>query len=253
MTDVAFCRDIKPGARGKDVIAHKRAVSRAFPDLYPWQDFSGYYGRYFEKAVIKAKKRLELGSDDGIIREPFHTALEQHRAHNKPSEWAFDDYAKLLATEYCHTFTTQTVRDKIVEAGFYWYARRWKTKYSQNRPGEMCKPPQVASAWDCSLFFTNTHYAADAPDPNGYNYKGLMYTGSLLAGGKKVPLSKLRKGDAVMYGYTSSARPGFPVGSPTHVALYVGDGMVLSFGSYPMKYLPYDYRGINCYVSYEVN
>ena len=45
------------------------------------------------------------------------------------------------------------------------------------------------------------------------------------------------KADMVFYGY----HPSIP-GAPGHVALYVGNGRVLSLGSYPMRYLPVYYR-----------
>lgn len=102
------------------------------------------------------------------------------------------------------------------------------------------------------MFFTNCHYAGGAPDPNRLGYNGFGYTGTLLAGGKKCLQRDILPGDAIMYGYTMVARPGFPVGSPTHVALYVGNGKVLSLGSYPMGYYPYDYRSINCFVHYDI-
>lgn len=247
MPEVAFCRDIKPGSRGEDVTAHKRAVSRANPSLYPWHAFSDFYGAEFKKAVISMFPR-----SDGIITLRQHNLLEKKHAKNKPSEWAFDAPAIKLASDYCKSYEKAHVRDEIVEAGFYWYAHRYQIRYSQNRPAIMCKPPTIPAQWDCSMFFTNCHYAGGAPDPNRLGYKGIGYTGTLLAGGARCKQSDLEPGDAIMYGATIVARPGFPVGSPTHVALYVGKGMVLSLGSYPMGYYKYDYRGINCFVHYDI-
>jgi hypothetical protein len=247
MPNVAFCREIKPGARGKDVIAHKRAISRANPKAYPWHDFSPFYGPIFKNAVIKM-----FPQSNGIITSSRHEALERKKAYKK-DEPAFDAMATKLAQDYCSAFGKQHVRDEIVEAAFYWYAHRYDMDdYSQKRAGEMCKPPQVPDEWDCSMFVTNAHYAGGAPDPNRLNFSGYGYTGSLLAGGKRCNFSELAPGDAIMYGYTTRAKPGFPVGSPTHVALYVGNKKVLSMGSYPMKYLEYDYRSINCYVHYNI-
>jgi hypothetical protein len=247
MPDVSFCRDIKPGARGDDVIAHKRAISRADPKAYPWHEFSEFYGEFFKDAVIKM-----FPNSKGIIGKVQHEALEKKKARNK-DEPAFDSVAVNLARNFCAEFTRDHTRDHIVEAGFFWYAHRASIAYSQNRAAIMCKPPTVPRRWDCSMFVTNCHYAGGAPDPNRMNYTGYGYTGSLLATGtKKKSVDEILPGDAIMYGYTTHARPGFPVGSPTHVALYVGNHKVLSLGSYPVKYLAYDYRSINCFVHYDL-
>lgn len=251
--NVTFCRDIKPGARGNDVTAHKRALSRAYPDLYPWHDFTDYYGEFFERAVIRAKARSNMSSNDGIIRVNFHEKLERTRAKRKPGEWAFDSYAEKIAHDFCTEFTKPKTREEIVEAGFFWYSKRSQINYSQARPFTLLKPPQVPRRWDCSAFVTACHYAGGASDPNNMRYSGYGYTGSLMAGGTRCDLKDLQIGDAILYGFTTKARPGFPKNSPTHVALYVGDGMVLSHGSYPMKYLDYEYRSdINCYVTYDI-
>jgi cell wall-associated NlpC family hydrolase len=42
--------------------------------------------------------------------------------------------------------------------------------------------------------------------------------------------SDLDPGDLVFYGRTTAATPAFPIGSPTHVAVYDGDGGVYSQG-----------------------
>lgn len=250
--NVAFTRKLRKGDQGRDVIAHKRAVSRAFPELYPWpkKGFSGYFGIHFENAVrascvvmnIKPRKVIDLD---------YHEHLERRRRRRKKSEWAFDAYSIKLAKDYHDYYQQRRVRERIVEAAFFWYGRRSEIHYSQNRPYQKKKPPQVPSVWDCSSFVTNCYYASGASDPNNRNYDGSGYTGTLLSNGIKIPFSKIEPADLIMYGYTVTARPGFPVGSPTHVAIYVGEGRVLSLGSYPMGYYEYSYRSINCCVTYD--
>lgn len=251
--NVPFCRVLDFGTIGNDVVAHKRALSRAFPDLYPWRkNFTTYYGRYFDKAVKEAQVRLAV-KRTGILDAETHEALEKRHAKNKPTEWAFDLRSEYLASEYCKVHAEDKIRRAIKEAGWYWYARRALIAYEQRRPYVPIKPPQYPPSMDCSVFFTLCHYAGGAPDPNGRRYDGLGYTGTLLTGGTRTSLSQLRVGDAIFYGFTKVARPGFPLNSPTHVALYDGDGMVLTMGSYPMKYLEFDYRSdINTYMHYQV-
>ena len=54
--NVIFPREIKQGMSGLDVVAHKRAISRARPDLYEWAEFTPLAGDYFMDAVVAWKK-----------------------------------------------------------------------------------------------------------------------------------------------------------------------------------------------------
>ena len=156
-----------------------------------------------------------------------------------------------------HVVPEGKVREAIVSAAFYWYAHRGGIAYSQYRPFQMGKPLWKPSRWDCSAFATNCHYAGGAPDPNGRGYDHLGYTGTLCDHGTRVgSVSQLAPGDLIFYGH-SRRQAGFPSGSPTHVAVYVGvkggRHMVISHGHYPMGYYPYNYRSdINHYRHYKV-
>jgi len=253
--EVKFPRDIIEGIHGKDVIAHKRALSRARPDIYPWHVFSPYAGEYFLNAIVRWKKSRGLGKTRKLGLHA-HDVLERTHAKNHPTEWAFDSRAIKLAKDYWDAVTKtpdELVRDRIVAAGFFWYAHRWNIAYSQYRPMPLGRPPFVPFRIDCSGFTTICYYAGGAPDPNGRGYDHLGYTGTLMDHGSRVNhISDLLPGDMVFYGY-SYPRPGFNRGDPTHVALYVGDGKVLSMGSYPMKYYPYNYRrDVNHFRHYRV-
>ena len=256
--NVKFPRDITRGCTGKDVVAHKRAISRAVPKRYPWHDFTPYAGDNFMRAVQAWKRSKNMNSLPRIGRTA-HEALERTHAKEKPDEWAFDAVAVKLAHDYWELVQVKPeskVREAIVSAAFYWYAHRGRIAYSQYRPFQMGKPLWVPSRWDCSAFATNVHYAGGAPDPNGRNYDHLGYTGTLCDHGVRVgSIDQLDPGDLIFYG-SSGSRPGFPSGSPTHVAVYVGvkNGrhMVISHGHYPMGYYPYNYRSINHMRHYKV-
>jgi hypothetical protein len=85
---------------------------------------------------------------------------------------------------------------------------------------------------DCSGFATLVYKAAGQPDPNGGNYSGNGYTGTLAANGKRT--SDPQPGDLGFYG------SGPPWG---HVVVYLGGGEVASFGSDPgPRILPAHYR-----------
>lgn len=256
--NVLFPRDIRLGLIGDDVVGHKRAISRAMPDVYPWRQFSNYAGPYFIHAINEFQKAHGL-TPASKIGQRSHAVLEQTHAENKPHEWAFDQYAIDLCKKYYyehHKTPEERIRETIVSAAFYWYAHRYNIAYSQTRPFQKCKPPQVPSRWDCSAFVTNCWYAANAPDPNGRKYDGEGYTGTLITNGERVSsIFKLMPGDLIFYGY-SPQRPGFRLGDPTHVAIYVGvfndNHMIVSNGSYPMHYTYYNYRAVNQYRHYDV-
>lgn len=252
--NVKFCRVMQLGFRGNDIIAHKRALSRAFPKLYPWwkKGFSDYYGQAFKDAVKGAQLVMKLPTT-GQIDKTTHDALKRrHRALINETEWAFDEYSIRLADIYCTNHAALTKRELIVNAGFFWYVHRKQIAYSQTRPFQVCKPPQVPSRWDCSAFVTNCYYAGKATDPNGRDYDGLGYTGTLISHGTRCDFSELEPADLIFYGF-SSGKPGFSAGSPTHVAMYVGGGNVLSMGSYPMGFYDYNYRrDINTYMHYNI-
>jgi len=253
--DVKFPRALTPGVIGKDVVAHKRAISRWNPDVYPWQDFSNVAGPFFMKAVIVFKKQHGLGTTKQLGMKA-HNALERTHAKNKPNEWAFDARSIELAQEYYDAVTIspeEKIRGQTKYSGFFWYNNRMAIRYSQYRPMEVLKPPRVPLHWDCSGFVTNCWYGGGGPDPNGRGYDGQGYTGTLIAHGHRVDMSAMKVGDLVFYGYTPYSYPGFNKGDPTHVAIYVGNGMILSLGHYPMIYAKYTYRSdLNHFRHYDV-
>lgn len=256
--NVAFCRPLKRGLRGKDVTAHKRAISHAVPGMYPWKgsNFTDYFGGELEKAVkaFQQQKGLKV---DGSIGSVTHEALERTPTKNKPDEWAFDSVAVNLADIFCQEYLKKTVREAVVAAGFFWYEHRLLIAYKQLRPYPIIKPPDVPSWLDCSSFYTVCCYAGGAPDPNGRGYDGQGYTGTLMNHGTRVAsVANLQPGDAIFYGYSSGSGPAFRRGDPTHVALYVGliNGVhsVISHGHYPMGLYRYDYTRINHFRHYNI-
>jgi hypothetical protein len=91
---------------------------------------------------------------------------------------------------------------------------------------------------DCSSFATLVYKAANLPDPNGFGYNGSGFTGTLVPNG--VWKNKGAPGDMAFYGsnsqgQTTRARPG-------HVAIYIGGGMCIGFGSTPIKKHHVHYR-----------
>lgn len=251
--NVRFFRELREGMSGSDVIAHKRALSRARPDLYEWAQFTPYAGPFFLDAVVRWKQSKGLGTQR-VLGGRAHESLERTHRKGSATEWAFDSRAIQLAQDYydAHSKTPeQRVREAIVAAAAYWYSHRSQIMYSQYRPFQRGRPPWVPSRWDCSGFVTCCYEAGGAPDPNGRGYDGLGYTGTLIEHGSPVAKANLKAGDLVFYG-SSWGKPGFPAGSPTHVAVYAGNGLVYSMGSYPMGLYAVGYRPINHCRTYTV-
>lgn len=233
-------RDSKPGG---DVVGIKRGLSRA--GYLPWGKFTPDYG----VVAVNACKRFQ--NDHGILATghygpPTHEALRTSHRKGHPAQWAFDDKAiELLHDAYVqqHTSPEERAAAQMIEVVSFWIAHRSTIHYAEIRPFPLVRPPDDEFTTDCSGFFDTVYFAIGAPNPNGGDYNGLAYTVSLVGRGHAVRFDELEVGDAIFYGYTRVASPAFPVGSPTHVAPYIGGGYVGSHGSEPgpLK-LPVRYR-----------
>lgn len=83
-------------------------------------------------------------------------------------------------------------------------------------------PPAYPHWEDCSSYATWCYWVAKLRDPNGMNYNGFGYTGTQINNGRRLyTMAQVRDGDLIFYG-----RNGI-----SHVAIYVGNGRVVSHGS----------------------
>lgn len=146
----------------------------------------------------------------------------------------------------------QTKRQQVVEAAWLGYNMRDNISYTQGSSrwsGITLKkyPPRYPNWADCSSFTTWCYWAyfGDGWDfVNGAFWKA-GYTGTQINHGKLVAYTKARPGDLVFYGDS--------MWNIHHVAMYVGNGMVVSHGSNPgPSYRSIDYRPdrqqIRCYI-----
>ena len=122
------------------------------------------------------------------------------------------------------------LRSKIVAAAWFGYTNRMNIHYQEVRPmpSSLSLAAHQVINTDCSGFVTLCYKAGGASDPNGFNYNGYGFTGTLLNHGKPVTINNLQPGDLCFYGHPTVV----------HTAIYVGKGMVISNGLYPMQYLP---------------
>jgi len=225
-------RIIKPGDKGPDVQALKRALSKA--GLFPWPGDhpDPNYGPKAQAAVKQFQQQHGF-DDDAEVGPKTLTAL-------LPS---FDRFGLHLLAQGQSAEGAEGKRRTIVATALLAYNKNAEIHYtmdSRRMDGvvHQIRPPHVPSYGDCSSMVTWYYWVAGAPDPNGVNYNGTGYTGTLAQHGETVSVEQSKPGDYVLYG---SAPPWH------HVALLVGvkngKHMVVSHGSEGGPYyVAYNYR-----------
>lgn len=124
-----------------------------------------------------------------------------------------------------------SARDKQIALQIGWhtalYNRRMAVLYSQIRPSQL-GPANLITRADCSGSVAGGCAWAKILPKVDWRYTN---TWAQITFGQSVPdVAHAKVGDVFLYG------------SPSHEALYLGDGLVWSFGSYPIKILRHDYR-----------
>jgi cell wall-associated NlpC family hydrolase len=89
-----------------------------------------------------------------------------------------------------------TLRQKIVAAARWGIANEPRIHYGQTRPIPLARDLPLTT--DCSGFVTLCYFLAGAPDPNGLDYSGSGWTGTLLR--HLARTDRLRAGDVVVWG-----------------------------------------------------
>lgn len=89
-------------------------------------------------------------------------------------------------------------REKIVAWARWGVRNTALIHYREIRPFPLDRTLPLTT--DCSGFVTLCYRLAGAPDPNGLNYNGNGYTGTLLDHGRPVLPGAVRPGDIIVYG-----------------------------------------------------
>lgn len=222
---VPLPRTLVVGESGKDVIAMQRGLRKAG------------VRRYAATASFAAPTRLQVKkfqdkhsiAQTGIYGPNTHAAMIPY----------LDTYGVSLFVEV-DAILHPTVRQRVMAAAWEGYLKRDQIHYTQG-PLRMSGVrrkillPNVPPEEDCSSFATWCYWIAGADDPNGFGYNGYGNTGSLWPRGKHVTIAQCRVGDLVFYRWEN--------GEPGHVAIWAGNGKVVSNGSEPGPlYEDWDYR-----------
>jgi peptidoglycan hydrolase-like protein with peptidoglycan-binding domain len=214
------------GMDGGDVEAAQRALWRSL-DNDSTNARNGVYGDQTVADVRRFRLRYGVNPTDPstAILRPLWNAL---------TRW-MDQTAIDLAHEAPEPAPVQPAAswDRVGDVAWQCYLRRDAFRYAQLRPMEAVDGPPLIQT-DCSGLYTDCCRLAGVPNPNRSDgvFDGYGYTGSLVEHGRWT--STPQRGDAAMYGD--------PYGSSGHVAVYLGDGSVVSFGHDPMEHYPVRYR-----------
>ena len=208
----ALPREIMLGAKGRDVRAYQRALRKA--GYRPkGTKTTNVFDQQMDGEVRAFHKATGLLVDGEIGPNTFGKLLPYLDAWGK----------RLLAA--VKPDVPSSIRQKVVASAFVGFNNRDSIRYTQSGQRmqgirEHIRPPRFPQFEDCSSFATWCYWAAGGPDPNGLNYNGQGYTGTQIAHGVECP--NPRPGDLVFYGPSHS--------SINHVAVYVGNGNVVSHG-----------------------
>lgn len=100
--------------------------------------------------------------------------------------------------------SSEELRARIVEFCRWSIAHQGDWHYAQERPMERLLAPGQLKALprraDCSEHATDAYAYAGAPDPNGQNYNGTGFTGTMLSHCRNVPRLQAKPGDLAVFG-----------------------------------------------------
>lgn len=171
------------------------------------------------------------------------TGIYGPHTHRKLAKWYTDGGAKILQRIAAERAEAQK-RARMV----YWCRTTAGKDWIYSGPGsptiskrmdivrnDIKNPARGGIFEDCSSGATGLAYLSKLPDPNRNGYAGWGNTTTMIANRAHLPLSQLQPGDYVFYGTS--------IFHITHVAIYLGNGLVWSFGSEPTpRILKLNYR-----------
>lgn len=163
----------------------------------------------------------------GIYGQRTHNALAPRYTKEQVGDLRFLADQRIRALRY-QTIGIVTAHAKIFEK---------RMQYCDFGSLSSCSHRGVWPAWpdvphhtDCSGYVSWVYFQAGLPNPNG---SGVGTTKTLIYHGAPIPHNgPLHVGDLIFYG------------SNTHVAIYIGHGLVSSHGQAYINIHPYNYRSI---------
>jgi peptidoglycan hydrolase-like protein with peptidoglycan-binding domain len=156
----------------------------------------GEYGPATSGAVRRAK--LALGYPPQQVNGAAGELLVSYLDGSKKLP---PDFAARRAARKHDAAKALTIRKHIVANARWGIAHEPDVHYEQLRPMEgLREARKLPLHTDCSGFSTLCYAWAGAPDPNGVDYDGTGYTGTLLRHMEQIPLAAVQPGDLVVWG-----------------------------------------------------
>lgn len=185
-----------PLMSGDDVKhAQELLATNPFGDFQPGT-VDGQYGPATAEATRRAK--LALGFPDERVDGSFGKGLLAYLAGTKALP---PDFKARAADRAKQAGDHAALRDKIVGFARWGIANEPQIHYQELRPMDgLDQPKKLPLRTDCSGFTTLCYKWAGAPDPNGLNFNGSGYTGTMLQHGRQIAQSAARPADLVVWG-----------------------------------------------------
>lgn len=224
-------RTLHAGDSGPDVKALQQALRKALAP-HARNNAQGHYGSLTVRDVAAFKRGWTSDSDGHVAGALVWNHLEQYLG---AQQRRLLRAARVLEVAQQHESKETTIRKKIVAEGYWALANNGLFVYRQVRPmPSSLHVREARDRVDCSTFVTLCYKAAGAIDPNGRGYDGNGYTGSQWGRGEATAAPA--PGDVAFYGRMDGGD------IPSHEALVVDGGYVISDGSTPIAKHPIRYR-----------
>ena len=181
--------------------------------------------------TMEAQKQLRIPVD-GELGPRTYTALRDKGAFDKLADQLLAEYADQVDEAAHARAAVDKLRADVVSIGLALHNRRARIAYSQSRPTQL-RPVLLTTRLDCSGLVARCMWGAGLKLP-GVNWAYTNTWSQIKLGRPVTRLADVLPGDVVFYGTSPS--------NPTHEALAVGGGRVLTNGHYPMSIETIDYR-----------
>lgn len=218
-------RQLHFGMHGRDVLAVQHALKGTGD--YDRPKPTSIYGQRTIAAVEAYQKRHNL---------PVHALYDRATHHSLVTSKGWDGFCDWLMNSV--VLPKPNHRKDAVSAFMYAYSRR-PLHYTMSSGRDdwlqlKAHIPHYPRQTDCSGMFHWCYWTKGLIDPSNYSWRAVGWTGSMIEHGRRVSSPGIA--DAVFYGVSRI---------PSHVAMYVGNGMVLSHGHEGgPSYLPVNEMGI---------
>lgn len=176
------------------------------PDKKPIQGKIDHAKKQKHEAQADLRKVTELNAPKGA-----RTALKKLRRKLKHLVIRWTDRIAVLRKRR-DAKRRDPLRKKIIAWWEWAVAHEPEIHYLQSRPYPS-NPRQLPTSIDCSASTTLSYKAAGAEDPNGYDFNGYGFTGTIRSHLPQIKIGDVKRGDPIVYG----------TGSGSHVVVAAED------------------------------